>query len=86
MLVQILTVGKECLPQKHLEDNNLIELIYLSVGVLKNLSSVEEVRRVKLTEHNVAVITHFLHFFPMTAHHLDKKVADTQQNLLQIYL
>ena len=59
------------------EDNNLIELIYLSIGVLKNLSSVEEVRRVKLTTHNVQVITHFLHFFPMTAHHLDKKVADT---------
>lgn len=66
-------------------DSNVIELLNLSFGILKNLSSIESVRQQNLNEKNVMILNHFLHFFSMKnnmVQNIDPKINSLNQSII----
>lgn len=54
-LIDILKIAQVNITNQDLQDQNIIELLFLVIGILKNMAGVEEIRRIKLTKENVIV-------------------------------
>jgi len=51
--MEILKMGEETMKERQINDCKMVELLYHVLGVVKNMCSLDSVRKTKLDENNV---------------------------------